>query len=498
MAAPKSIPTLRTGIPEFDTILRGGIPEHRLHLLEGAPGTGKTTIALRFLIEGAVQGARCLYITLSESAEELTASVESHGWSLEKIDLFELVPAEAELELQQTVLYPSEASFSETIRIITDRIETVKPERLVIDSLAELRLLAQDSFTYRRQLLTLKRFLHGRRITTFVLDDLTSKSGDSDVHSLVHSVLSLEQIERDYGAARRRLRIAKMRGSNYQSGWHDFALITGQVLVFPSLIAEEHKARVEETSIKSGIAGLDEVFGGGLDRGTTTMLVGASGVGKSSIAVRYAMAAVDQGEYAAYFSFDETFETLARRANALGLPLEQRITEGKIGWRRANPSRLSPGEFVWHVRQEVEYKHARIVIIDSLNSYFGTMPEERSLVLQMHELLTYLNNQGVVTILILAQQGVVGDVQNPIDLSFLSDSVVLLRFFEAAGELRKAISVIKKRTGLHELAIREYQLFPNGIYVGSPLQNLHGVMTGVPTYTGSREALIGGQGNERG
>ncbi len=498
MPDPRPTATLLTGIPEFDVVLRGGLPKHRLHLIEGAPGTGKTTIAVRFLLEATARGERCLYVTLSESAEELTSSAEAHGWSLDGIDIFELMPAEADPENQQTVLYPADAEFGDTMRSITEHIAATRPERVVIDSLSELRLLAQDPLPYRRQLLTLKRFLQGRHVTTLVLDDLTAEAGDGDLHSLVHGVISLQQIERDYGAARRRLRVTKMRGIDYQSGWHDFALVTGEVLVFPSLIAEEHKARFDATAIPSGVAELDRLLGGGLDRGTTTMLVGPSGSGKSSMALHYVMAAIDQGEHAAYFSFDETFETLARRADALGLPVTEAIEAGKLGWSRANPSRLSPGEFVWKVRREVEDEHARVVIIDSLNSYFGTMPEERSLVLQMHELLTYLNNQGVMTILILAQQGVVGDVQNPIDLSFLSDAVVLLRFFEAAGELRKAISVIKKRTGTHELAIREYRLFPGGMQIGAPLIDLQGVLTGVPRYTGPRETLIGSAGDATG
>jgi circadian clock protein KaiC len=491
MPDPQPIPTLLTGIPELDVVLRGGLPRHRLHLIEGTPGAGKTTFALRFLLEAVARGERCLYVTLSETADELNTSAASHGWSLDGIDVFELVPAEAEIENQQTVLFPAQAEFGDTMRMITERIEATKPERVVIDSLSELRLLAQEPLPYRRQLLVLKRFLQGRRITTLVLDDLSNSASDGDLHSLVHGVLSLEQVERDYGASRRRLRIAKMRGSAYQSGWHDFALVTGEVYVFPSLIAEEHRKPIEGPPIRSGVAGLDEVLGGGLDRGTTTMLVGPSGAGKSSVALRYTMAAIAQGEQAAYFSFDETFETLSRRAAALGLPVVETVEAGKLGWHRANPSRLSPGEFVWQVRREVEDRQARIVVIDSLNSYLGTMPEERSLVLQMHELLTYLNNQGVVTILILAQQGVVGDVQNPIDLSFLSDTVVLLRFFEAAGEVRKAISVVKKRTGTHGLAIHEYRLFPNGMQIGPPLVELQGVLTGVPTHTGPKERLLG-------
>ncbi|MFC7478274.1 ATPase domain-containing protein [Dankookia sp. GCM10030260] len=498
MPEPRPIPTLRTGVSQLDVILRGGLPQHRLHLIEGTPGAGKTTFALRFLLEGLANGERCLYVTLSETEEELTSSAASHGWSLEGIDIFELVPAEAELERQQTVLYPAEVEFGGTMQMITERIEATKPERVAIDSLAELRLLAQEPLRYRRQLLVLKRFLQGRHVTTLLLDDQTSSDGEGDLHSLVHGVLSLEQIERDYGASRRRLRIGKMRGTSYQSGWHDFALTTGDVLVFPSLIADEHKARVEGTAVSSGVAGLDKVLGGGLDRGTTTMLVGPSGAGKSSMALHFAMAAVRQGEHAAYFSFDETFPTLSQRAGALGLDMVGAVEAGTLHWSRAIPSRLSPGEFVWQVRREVEDRSARVVVIDSLNSYLGTMPEERSLVLQLHELLTYLNNQGVVTILILAQQGVIGDAHNPIDLSFLSDAVVLLRFFEAMGEVRKAISVIKKRTGVHGLAIHEYQLFSNGLQVGPPLLDLQGVLTGVPTYTGSGTRLIGSGGDAAG
>jgi circadian clock protein KaiC len=282
-----------------------------------------------------------------------------------------------------------------------------------------------------------------------------------------------------------------MRGTNYQSGWHDFALVTGEVLVFPSLIAEEHRREFGGDALLSGVAGLDEILGGGLDRGTTTMLVGPSGAGKSSMALRYAMTAAGHGEHVAYFSFDETLGVLSRRAEALGLPMAEALGSGRLAWTRANPTRLSPGEFVWQVRREVEDQEARVVVIDSLNSYLGTMPEERSLELQLHELLTYLNNQGVVTILVLAQQGIVGNVENPVDLSFLSDTVVVLRFFEAGGTLRKAISVIKKRTGVHELAIREYQLFPEGMRVGPPLLQLQGVLSGVPAYTGPQEPLLG-------
>lgn len=488
---------IRTGIPEFDMILRGGLPRERLHLLEGAPGTGKTTIAMQFLLRGREDGRRGLYVTLSETVQELRTSAASHGWSLDGIGLFELVPLEARLDRQQSVLYPSEVELGETMRLITERIETDDPELVVIDSLSELRLLAQDQLAYRRQILTLKRFLQGRRCTALVLDDLTGPNGVKELHSLMHSVVSLEQIERSFGAARRRLRIAKMRGAEYQSGWHDFAITAGDVLIFPSLIAKEHQPAFEPGTVSSGLAGLDELLGGGLTRGTTTMLLGPSGAGKSSVALQYVTAAMDRGERAAFFSFDETYETLAQRSRALGFDVQKAMETGRLGWERANPSRLSPGEFVWQVRRQVEDRGARIVVIDSLNSYLATMPEETALILQMHELLTYLNNQGVVTILILAQQGVVGNVQNPVDLSFMSDTVVLLRFFEAGGEVRKTISVVKKRTGIHELSIREFRLFPDGMQVGPRLTDFRGVLTGVPAYDGAKDALLSGR-NEAG
>lgn len=481
---------LLTGVPELDAVLRGGLPEGCAHLLEGEPGTGKTTISLRFLIDGQQAGETTLYVTMSETADELRRAAASHGWSLDGIEIFELIPTEADIHAQQTVLVPTEVELGDTIRTITDRIEAINPKRLIIDSLAELRLLASDRMRYRRQVLALKQFLQARDCTTLLLDDLTSRDQPKELHSVVQGVISLEHLERNYGAARRRLRIAKMRGADFQSGWHDFAIHTGEILVFPSLIADEHHAEFERGVAESGLKELDDLLGGGLDRGTVTMLVGPSGTGKTSLALQYAMAATRRNEHVAYFSFDETRETWMLRGAALGLPLEEACESGKLDWDRANPSRLSPGEFVWKVRRQVEDNGARVVVIDSLNSYLATMPEERSLVLQMHELLTYLSNQGVVTLLVLSQQGVIGDVTNPVDLSFLSDTIVLFRFFEASGEVRKAISVVKKRTGVHELAIREYRLFPNGMRVGPQLLGFQGVLTGVPNYSGADQPLL--------
>jgi circadian clock protein KaiC len=489
MSEKVDLPLTITGIPELDVVLRGGLPTDRLHLLEGAPGTGKTTIGMRFLIDGVQRSERCLYITFAESELELKSAAATHGWDVNGIDFFELIPEEAQASRQQTVLYPSEVDFGRTVERMVQRMEEINPSRVVIDSISDLRMLAQNRLAYRRQMLELKRFLQGRNVTTILLDDLLHTE-EGELHSFVHGVITLDFIERDYGAARRRLRISKMRGMNFQSGWHDYTIVPGEVLVFPSLIAEEHDTLPGGEPLMSGAAGLDRVLGGGLDRGTTTMMIGPSGAGKSSIALCYALSGANQGEFASYFSFDETYETFLRRGRSLGLDVSDALESQQFAWRRMNPSRISPGEFVWAVRRDVEDRNARVVVIDSINSYLSTMPEENSLILHLHELLTYLNRRGVVTIIVLAQQGVVGDVQNPVDLSFLSDTVLLMRFFEAGGQLRRAVSVIKRRTGAHDNAIHEYQLSPAGLQVGPALIDLQGIFTGVPNYSGSQEKLI--------
>ena len=417
---------------------------------------------------------------MSESKEELLRTAAAHGWDFSSIDIFDLLPVEARLDRQQTVFHPAELELTDTIRLITDRVAEVNPERLVIDSLSDLRLLASDPLVYRRQILALKQFLIGRSCTTLFLNDRTTENVEREMHSVAHGVIVLEQIERMYGASRRRLCVVKMRGADYQSGWHDFVITKPAILVFPSLIAEEHKAEFKRETLPSGIRGLDDLTGGGIDRGTVTMLVGPSGVGKSTLALGYAMNAVKAGEHVAYFSFDETYATFIQRGTALGFDAQTASELEKFSWRRANPSRLSPGEFTWQVRRQVEECGARFVIIDSLNSYFSTMPEEQSLILHMHELLSYLNNIGCITLLVLAQEGIVGDVSNPVNLSFLSDGVILMRYYEAAGEVRKAISMVKKRSGVHDRTIREFELDAAGMRIGQALTNLSGVLTGVP------------------
>ncbi|HJU20149.1 MAG TPA: ATPase domain-containing protein [Stellaceae bacterium] len=471
---------LSTGSPELDRILNGGLVRHRLYLVEGTAGTGKTTLALQFAIEGAAQGEKTLYITLAETAEELNAAARSHGWSLDPIEVYELVPLEARIDRQQTVLQPSEVELGETMQLVCERIEAAAPDRLVIDSLSELRLLARDPLRFRRQILALKAFLSGRRCTTLVLDDLTVLPNGLQMHSIVHGVLSLEQRHRGYGAVRRRLHVLKMRGSPFQSGHHDFLIAPGRICVFPSLIAEEGDGAFPPETVSSGLPELDSLLGGGLARGTVTMLIGPSGSGKSSLALQYAMAAVGREESAAIFAFDETFATFAERSVGLGFDVRAAVAGGHMAWEEVQPTRISPGEFVWRVRRQVEDRGVRLVVIDSLNSYLAAMPEEQMLMLQMHELLKYLDGSGVTTLLVMAQHGLAGEPHAPVDLSFLSDAIVLLRLFEAGGEVRKAISVVKKRSGVHETAIREYRLTAEGIRVGPVLPDFSGLLSGTP------------------
>ncbi len=474
------IEKIHTGIPELDLVLRGGLPKDRIHLIEGRPGSGKTTLGLRFLIDGAAKGERGIYISLSETAEELRATAASHEWPLDGIVLHEVVPAEVQLDQQQSVLFPTEAELGRTIALITEAIRQASPARVVIDSMSELRMVANDSMRYRRQIVALKHFLLKQQCTTMLMDDLTDEPRQYDLQGTAHGVITLEQREREFGAARRRLRVVKMRGADFQSGWHDFAITAREVYVFPSLIADEHPKQHARGTFASQIPELDQMLGGGLARGTAVMFLGPTGVGKSSLALQYANVAAEQDEHVAYFAFDESRETLLDRASGLSMRASDAIGDGRIHWERINPSRISPGEFIWKVRRQVEDHHAAVVVIDSVNSYLETMHEETSLLLQMHELLSYLSNKGVLTILIVGQSGLLDNVHDPLEVGFLSDTVVLLRFFEAEGAVRKAISVVKKRPGRHETAIREFSMTAQGVAVGAQLDGLAGVLTGVP------------------
>jgi circadian clock protein KaiC len=490
---------ISTGSKGLDDILGGGVDSDRLYLYEGRPGTGKTTIALQFLLEGVRQGERVLYITLSETKKELQLVARRHGWSLEGIDIFELVPPETTLdpERELTVFHPAELELTETTKLIFDRVEELNPARVVLDSLSELRLLAQSPLRYRRQVLALKHFFTSRQCTVVLLDDLSSQENDLQLHSISHGVVMLEQLAIDYGAERRRLRVIKMRGIQFRGGYHDFTIEKGGLEIYPRLIAAEHHTHFVEEFTPSGNADLDKLLGGGLERGTNALLLGAAGVGKSSLALTYAIAAAERGEHSVFFAFDEGRGTVEARARTLGLRLEDKLESGVIRFQQIDPAELSPGQFAANVRRSVEVDAARLVIIDSLNGYLNAMPDERFLILQMHELLSYLGQRGVLTILVLAQHGLVGPMDTPLDISYLSDSVLMLRYFEVAGTVRRALSVVKKRSGNHEHTIREYRLAENGIHLGPPLTNFNGIFTGTPQFAGDQATLFDEAGHER-
>jgi circadian clock protein KaiC len=485
-----------TGTAGLDQILGGGFTPHRLYLIEGDPGAGKTTLALGYLLEGARRGEKGLYVTLSETREEITSVARSHGWSLDPVHIVELVASEESLTpgSQYTMYHPSETELGETTKAVLDAVEQVKPQRVVIDSLSELRLLAQNPLRYRRQILALKQFFSGRKCTVLLLDDRTSDDTELQVRSIAHGVLTLEQLSPEYGAERRRLRVVKLRGKQFRGGYHDFNIVKGGLDVFPRLVAADHRTAFSAEKVSSGVAPLDQLVGGGLDRGTSTLIMGPAGSGKSSVATQYVVAAAARGECAAIFTFDESSGTLGARSAALGMDLAAQVESGRVVIKQVDPAELSPGEFVHTVRRQVEERNCRLVVIDSLNGYMNAMPEERFLTIQMHELLTYLGQKGVTTILVVAQHGLVGGkMESPVDVSYLADSVILTRYFELKGRVRKAISVVKKRSGAHEETIRELSVGTNGIRVGKPLEDLRGVMTGVPVYEG-QPLLANGRG----
>ena len=497
LSPPDDAAPIPTGVPGLDSILEGGYAANRAHLIEGRPGSGKTTQALQFLIDGARLGERCLYITLSESRRELASVAARHGWSLEGIEIFELVPPELSLDprQQQSLIHSSDLELGETIRLAIAEIDRVKPQRVVFDSLSEIRLLSQGSLRYRRQVLALRSYLLIHDTTALLLDDLTAEQDDLNLHSLCHAVIRLEQLAPLYGGERRRLRVIKMRGTHFRGGFHDFVIRRGGLTVFPRLIAAEHGHPYAIDRLGSGNPALDALLGGGLDRGTSTMLLGPSGVGKSSTALTYVTAALARGERGLILSFDEPTGILRRRAAGLGMDIDAPIAEGRLRVEQIDPAEVSPGELAAMVRDAVEREGVRVVLIDSLTGYQSAMPGEQYLLLQMHEILTYLNQLGVTTMLVLAQHGLVGQMSATVDLTYLSDTVVLFRFFEADGHLRRAVSVVKKRVGPHEDTIRELRIDGGGLRVGAPLTGFRGVLTGVPIFEGRLPAE--GAGPER-
>lgn len=475
-----------SGIPALDDVLGGGLVQHRLYLVSGDPGAGKTTLGLQFLLEGRRVGEAGLYVTLSETREELDAVAASHGWSLDGIDIFELAPSAEELDPDQqyTMFHPSEVELSETTRAILERVEQVNPRRVVFDSLSEMRLLAQNPLRYRRQILALKQFFVGRKATLVLLDDRSADVGDTHLQSIAHGVLTLQMLNPEYGGERRRLSVEKFRGRQFRGGYHDYRIRPGGLDVFPRLVAAEHREERPIVQHRTGIDGLDGLLGGGFEEGTSVLVLGPAGTGKSTLATRFAHESACRGDPSDIFVFDESPTTLVKRLESLGVPLSEHIASGMIRIHPIDPAELSPGEFAALVRRSVEGTDdrpgARVVMIDSLNGYLNAMPEEKFLVIQLHELLSYLRQKGVITFLVLAQAGLLGNTQSPVDASYLADAILFLRYFESAGQVRQAISVVKKRTGAHERAIRELSFGPGGIVVGEPLRDFQGILGGVP------------------
>lgn len=480
------------GVAGLDDITKGGLARGRLYLLEGMPGTGKTTIGTQYLMAGAAAGERSLYITLSETEDELRAGATSHGWSLDGIDIFELVPPESLLdeEQQQSLLYSSDLELGETTRRIFESFEKVKPQRVVLDSLSEIRLLAQSSLRYRRQILALKHYFARSNATVLMLDDLTTESNDSTMHSVAHGVIRLEELSPEYGPERRRLRVVKYRGQRYRGGYHDFIIDTGGVRVFPRLVAAEHRKDFRRDVLASETSELNALLGGGVERGSSVLILGPAGTGKSLLALTFVAGAVKRGERAAMFVFDEELGLLFERAKGLGIDLQAMVDTEQLYIEQIDAAELTPGELSERVRHCVEVHNVQTVVIDSLNGYQAAMPEEQALILHMHELLQYLNRQGASTFLTVAQHGLVGDMKAPVDVTYLADTVILLRYFEALGRVRRAISVIKKRTSAHEDTIREYRIDSRGITLGRPLMGFQGVLRGVPELIDEPQNLL--------
>ncbi len=475
-----------TGIEGLDEILCGGLIPHGLYLVDGDPGSGKTTLALQFMLEGVRRGERCMFVTLAEEERELRAAAESHGWSLEGIHIFEILASEESLkpDARLTMYHPSEVELAETTKAVLAEAARIKPDRMVLDSLSEFRMLAESPLRYRRQILALKRYFARQQTTLLFVDDTMGESPDMQLHSSAQGVISLGRQTPEFGSIRRQLQINKMRGRRFSEGYHDFVIRRGGLQVFPRLVAAEHKVPYAREAIKSGIGQLDALLGGGLAKGTSTLVIGAAGTGKSSLATQFAIAAAKRGEHPVVYLFDESVATSMERSAGFGMDVEGLIREGRMSVRQVDPAELSPGEFAHSMRTAVESENTQMVVIDSLNGYLNATPSERFLTLHIHELLTYLGQRGVTTLLLMTQHGMVGaDVYVPLDASYLADAVISLRYFEAFGEVRQAISVIKKRTGRHERTIREMR-FDKGVTVGEPVRDFQGVLTGFPKFVG--------------
>lgn len=484
---PNAGPTISSGVPAFDGVLGGGFTPHRFYMVQGVPGSGKTTLALQFLMEGVRLGESVLYVTLSETEEEIRSIAASHGWTLDGVQILEVVPSEDSLapEEQYTVFQPDEVELSETTKAILTEVETRKPTRVAFDSLSELRLLAGSPLRYRRQMLGMKQYFAGRKCTVLVLDDFTGTDDDPQLQSIAHGIVELDQATPLYGSERRRLRVVKYRGMRYVGGYHDFRIRRGGLEVFPRLVAATHRRIAQGGELTSGVPALDELLGGGLERGTSTLLSGAPGTGKSTIAAQFALAAVARGERAALYLFDESIATLRKRLTGIGVAIDGLLDSQRLTVQQIDPAELAAGEFMHVVGQAAARDGASLIVIDSLNGLVNAMPHDKLLNVQLHELLTFLGQCGAATILVNVQRGLIGSsLESPVDASYLADTVLLLRYFESQGSVRSAISVLKKRSGRHERAIREFEIGDKGLHVGPPLLNFHGVLTGVPRYVG--------------
>jgi circadian clock protein KaiC len=477
-------PRAATGVAGLDHILLGGLPSGHLYLLEGTPGVGKTTLALQFLLEGVRRGERCLYVTLSETKQELDTVAHSHGWDLTALSVLELSQVLAQSGAKETLFQASEMELFDLSRMLVDKFEEVKPQRMVLDSLSELRLMAQNPLRYRRQVLAFKTHFASRGCTVLLLDDRSAVGQDAQVQSIVHGVISMQVLPLKFGVNRRYVAVTKLRGSRFREGNHDFSIRRGGVVMFPRLVAGEHDVAEGREVFHSGNAGLDSLAGGGFHAGTSNLFIGPAGSGKSTVASMFAANAAKDGHKVLFLAFDESASILLHRAREIGLPFDAHIESGNLRIQQVDPAEVAPGELAVQILEAVERDGVRMVVLDSLNGYVNAMPGEEFLHLHLHELLSYLNQRGVVSIMILSQHGLIGTMGTPVDVSYLADTVMLMRFFESRGSIKKAISVIKKRSGAHETTIRELTMSSEGVAVGPPLVNFEGVMTGVPRHLG--------------
>lgn len=483
---------LKTGTEGLDIILNGGIPKNHFYLIQGDPGVGKTTLAIQFLLEGIRNNESVYYISLSETKKELQTIAQSHGWDLAKFNILELTALEDQLQLesQNTVFHPAEFELNQVAKILAAEIEKVKPTRIVFDSLSEIRNLAQSALRYRRQMLALKHYFLKHDATVILLDERHSEQSDLHIETLAHGVIALEMWTPSYGAVRRRIRVAKLRGHKYVEGYHDYSICTGGIKLYPRLIASDTAKPYKVEPVSSGVAALDQLVGGGLDRGTSNLFMGPAGSGKSTLSAQYAVEAARRGENVLIYIFDETLENFLVRTDGIQLDIRPFLKKGLIQIIHVDPAELTPGEISHQIREAAEKESIRMLILDSVNGYLNAMLDEKFLALQLHELLTFLNQRGIVSILVMAQHGLVSHMDSPLDITYLADTVVLFRYFEVHGSIKKAISVIKKRSGQHEDFIREYQITGHGIKVGEPLKDFQGVLTGVPTFIGEKKAML--------